>query len=98
LTAVDLKEYIIHLVDLISYLRHDTSDAYVEFVNRVPVLTLLKIPRKLKSSSPAISRESHLLKLRLAWRDNIPSLYSKTYERLILRSTLLNGLFDKWLF
>ena len=30
--------------------------------------------------------------------DNIPSMYSKTYERLILRSTLLDGLFDKWLF
>jgi len=46
---------------LISFLRHDISDAYVEFVHRVPMLTLLTIPRKLKSTSPAISLESHLL-------------------------------------
>ena len=84
---------------MISYLRHDILDAYVECVHRVPVLTLLKIPRKLKSPSPAISRESLMSKLRLKWQENIPSQYSKTYERLILRSTLLDGLFgDKWLF
>ena len=36
----------------------------------------------------------------LHWRDNIPSMHSKTYESLILilRSTLLDGLFDTWLF
>jgi len=44
-----MKEYTIHEVDLISYLRHDISDAYMGFVHCVPMLTLLKILCKLKS-------------------------------------------------